>query len=66
MNRSATQFWVAILTVMMLGGGMLMLLWGAVVIGTVATETAVAAFGSFAALAGTATAWLFRLNGSGK
>ncbi len=54
------------MTVMMLGGGMLMLLWGAVVIGTVATETAVAAFGSFAALAGTATAWLFRLNGSGK
>lgn len=65
MNRSVTQFWVAVLSVVLVGAVVLLLTWGAV-FRNIDPVVAVAAFAALTGIAGAASSYLFRLNGAGK
>jgi len=64
-NKTGTQFWVAVMAVAFVGAVNLMLIWGAI-FKDVDLAVAMAAFAGLTGVAGNATAWLYRLNGSAK
>ncbi len=66
MDRSSTQFWVAVVSVTFVGAIVGMLVWGAI-FREVDMGTAMASFAGLTGISGAASTWLFRtINGAAK
>jgi hypothetical protein len=65
MNRSVTQFAVAVISVFLVGAVVMMLTWGAV-FRDIDPALAMASFAALTGITGAASAYLFRLNGAAK